>query len=304
MTAAVLSIGTNSTRVLLADLSAPLSPSVLLSRSTGTRIGESLRERGLLGDEPMRRTLQAARDHIAALGGGADRIYAIATSALRRARNAATFAQELEAVAGAPLHVLSGEEEAVASYRGALCALPANDGARTGVADIGGGSSEFAAGSGILPDGIASCEMGAVRLTELVPALAGTLGAVEQHAVERARGIARGSLTPMRDVGRIDRLACVGGTATTAVALLRGSVGADLAALSRADVQTLFQRVRRLSHDERRALAGMNPQRADIIAAGLLLLEAVFDATDVHDALVTTSDILLGYLLIRSEADR
>jgi exopolyphosphatase/guanosine-5'-triphosphate,3'-diphosphate pyrophosphatase len=301
--AAVLSIGTNSTRVLLADLSAPL-PLVLLSRSTGTRIGESLRERGMLGDEPMRRTLQAARDHIAALDGAADRIYVIATSALRRAQNASTFARNIEAIAGAPLYVLSGEEEAVASYRGARCALPDFDHARTGVADIGGGSSEFAAGSGVLPDSIASCEMGAVRLSELVPALTGALGVVDERAIERARGIARGSLAPMLDVGRIDRLAFVGGTATTAAALLRGSVGPDAATLSRAEVRTLFDRLCTLSHGQRRALAGMNPQRADIIVAGLLLLESVFELSDMHDALVTTSDVLLGYLLIRSEADR
>ncbi len=108
---AIVSIGTNSTRALVADMQ-PENPRIELSRSIGTRIGEGLHEHGRLGEEPMRRTLDAIRDHFRAVRGRYIRLYAIATSALRRADNADVFANAVHGLLGVPLRVLSGDEEA------------------------------------------------------------------------------------------------------------------------------------------------------------------------------------------------
>ena len=118
---AIVSIGTNSTRLVLADM-APEIPRVELARSTGTRIGEALGENGRLGDEPMQRTLDAIAQLARAVRGHYVRLFAIATSALRRADNGEEFGERVKALLGVPLRVLSGEEEAAASYRGALTA--------------------------------------------------------------------------------------------------------------------------------------------------------------------------------------
>ena len=83
---AVISIGTNSTRVLLADCSAA-RPHVALARSIGTRLGEGLGEHGAIGEQPMERTLEAIRNHLRAVRGHYLRLYVIATSAVRRASN-------------------------------------------------------------------------------------------------------------------------------------------------------------------------------------------------------------------------
>ncbi|MGC1380629.1 MAG: exopolyphosphatase, partial [Candidatus Baltobacteraceae bacterium] len=162
---AIVSIGTNSTRLLLADVE-PETPRVELARSTGTRIGEGLGERGRLGDEPMERTLEAIAQYQRAIRGHYVRLFAVATSAVRRAENADLFEAKVREMLGVPLRVLSGEEEAAASYRGALTAFGRLRGERAGVLDIGGGSTEYAVGDTERPESVTSCETGAVRLTE------------------------------------------------------------------------------------------------------------------------------------------
>ena len=95
---AIVSIGTNSTRLLLADVALE-NPRVELARSTGTRIGEGLGERGRLGDEPMQRTLDAVAQLARTVRGHYVRLFAVATSALRRAENREEFAERVRAVA-------------------------------------------------------------------------------------------------------------------------------------------------------------------------------------------------------------
>lgn len=304
MNCAVISIGTNSTRLLLADASDDCV-TALIARSIGTRIGENLRERGRLGEEPMRRTLDAVTQYAAEIRGRAQRTYAIGTSALRRAENAGVFARAVGAIAGAPLHVISGEEEALASYRGALAALENLHGVRVGVADIGGGSTEFACGSGTIPENVASCEIGAVRLTERFPDLSGANGPVSADIVQRARAQAALALAPLTEWARVEHLAIVGGTASNAVAIARGaSLPFVTHPLARDRVNETLRALCALSLDARRALPGINPQRADILAGGLIVADALFERAGVEIATACTSDVLVGYLLIQREAER
>jgi len=297
---AIVSIGTNSTRVLLADLD-EVPPRLVFARSIGTRLGEGLRDRGRLADDAMARTLGAVRTHARSIHGRAENVVAIATSAVRRAENGVAFAAKVEKILGVPLQVLAGDQEALASYRGAISALPAGNG-NIGVVDTGGGSTEYAVGSGTVPESVVSCEIGAVRLTETCPGLAGVDGPVEAPVLARARGIARAMLAPIRDFPTIERLALVGGSATTAASLLRGDRTPFVTAeITRADVTATIARLCAMPLRERKLLAGMNPQRADILPAGLIVLDAVFELTGLDRATATTSDLLMGYLLIRRE---
>jgi len=300
---AVASIGTNSTRLLIAEFSDAV-PAIVTALSIGTRIGEGLREHGHLADEAMRRTLDVIRSYAAEVAAceGVSRTYAIATSALRRADNGDAFARELEAILGVPLDILSGEQEAVASYRGARAALLLPAGERLGVVDIGGGSTEFAEGVDDVPERAASCEIGAVRLTEACPELAGRHGAVPAAVLQRARDITRAALAPIVSFAKVERLALVGGSATTATALVRGSdERVDLSELTRAQLRNTLERLCELPLDERKLLPGMNPQRADILPAGLIILDVVFHLAGPDRAAVLRADLLLGYLLIRRE---
>jgi exopolyphosphatase / guanosine-5'-triphosphate,3'-diphosphate pyrophosphatase len=299
---AIVSIGTNSTRVLLADV-APENPRVELVRSIGTRIGEGLGERGHLGDEPMQRTLDAVAQLHRAVRGHYVRLFAVATSALRRADNGDEFAQRVQGVLGVPLRVLSGEEEAAASYRGARTAFGTLRDQRVGVVDVGGGSTEYAVGDSPSPESVVSCETGAVRLTEALPALAGREGAPTDATIAEARKIAAGALKPITERGEVERLAFVGGSATTTAAIVRGKatpIGAYR--LTRADLRRTLERLLAMTLEERKGVVGMKAQRADILPGGIIVLDTVLDMLGQNEAIATTADLLLGILLQERDA--
>jgi exopolyphosphatase / guanosine-5'-triphosphate,3'-diphosphate pyrophosphatase len=299
---AIISIGTNSTRLLLADV-APAIARVETARSVGTRIGEGLGEQGRLGDEPIQRTLEAIGQFQRAVKGHYIRLFAVATSALRRAENAEDFSQRIEALLGTPLRILSGEEEATASYRGALTAFGELRGERVGVLDVGGGSTEYAIGTSTEPEKVISCETGAVRLTEAVPELAGRDGAVKEESVERARAIARKALEPLAECAAVERLALVGGSATTTAGMLRGRRTAiDSYDLTRADLRRALERLLPMPLEERKKVAGMKPQRADILPGGIIAIETAMEIIGSDKAVATTSDLLLGILLQERDA--
>jgi exopolyphosphatase/guanosine-5'-triphosphate,3'-diphosphate pyrophosphatase len=170
------------------------------------------------------------------------------------------------------------------------------------VVDTGGGSTEYAIGDATIPDRTISCEIGAVRLTEAVPQLAGRDGIVDLDTIERARHIARDALAPIGDFDHVKQLAFVGGSATTAAAVVRGKkTKFDTFELTRADLQRALVRMCALSLKERRAIPGMKPQRADILPAGIIVLETVLDLAGHDRAVATTADLLLGYLLLQRD---
>lgn len=301
----MISIGTNSTRYLLVEFSEqrPERPRILGARSLGTRVGEGLRESGRLAEVPMARTLEAVRAHCSEIAGRYDRIFTIATSAVRRAENAAAFALRVEALTGSPLTILSGQEEARASFRGAAGALP--HGRRAGVLDTGGGSTEYAVGTSERVEAALSCEIGAVRLTERLPALAGSQGAVDAATIRQAREEVRVALAPIAGMPDAGEVFLVGGSATSAAALLYPGIGFESAiVVERPLLQHQFDVLCSLPLERRKAIAGMNPQRADILPAGMLVLLEFLDLTGHHSATVSLKDLLYGYLLEVHERER
>ncbi|HEY2476691.1 MAG TPA: hypothetical protein VGI19_18065 [Candidatus Cybelea sp.] len=299
---AIISIGTNSTRLVLADVE-PETPRVEIARATGTRIGEGLGERGHLGDEPVARTLEAIGQFQRAIRGHYIRLFAVATSALRRADNGDEFAQRVESMLGVPLRILSGEEEAIASYRGALMAFGELHGERVGVVDVGGGSTEYATGISTEPESMTSCEIGAVRLTEAVPELRGSDGAVDEASVERARELARKALEPLSEQAAVEKLAFVGGSATTTASIVRGKRTLITSfPLGRADLQRVLTMLLQMPLEERKKVVGMKPQRADILPAGIIVLQTAMDLTGRDTAVATAADLLVGILLQERDA--
>lgn len=299
---AILSIGTNSTRAILADVE-PERPRIEFMRSIGTRLGEALGERGKLGDEPMQRTLEAAAQLARAMRGHYLRLFAVGTSALRRADNGEEFAERVHALLGVPLRVLSGDEEATASYRGARTVFGNLRDGRIGVVDVGGGSVECAIGDSDTPEKVISCEIGAVRLTESVPQLAGRDGPIDAETVSRAAATAHDALTALAEYRSIEHLALVGGSATTTAAILRGRAGpVPSFRITRADLKRTLDRLLAMPLDERKKIAGMKAQRADILPAGIVVLDAALETLGRDEAIATTSDLLLGVLLQERDA--
>ena len=294
---AVVSIGTNSTRLLVVRGSGD-SLETIAWRSTGTRLGEKLRDAGKLDREAVARTLAVVDEYVAQIGElGADCV-AIATSAMRRATDGVSFAREVERRIGVPLEILSGEREAELSYRGATASY--HGGERVGVLDVGGGSAEFACGRGGHVEASVSCEIGAVRLSEAIPALLGASVPGEPAELERkARAYAAAHLGPLRTVPPVAMTFAVGGTAFNAAMILEDADrdSLDGAVLTRDDLTALARRFLALDAAARRAQPRISAQRADIFPAGLFIVDTSLDILGLDRCTLSHADLLYGYLL-------
>jgi exopolyphosphatase / guanosine-5'-triphosphate,3'-diphosphate pyrophosphatase len=295
---ALFSIGTNSTRLLVLD-----GDRRLAAQSRGTRIGTGIAETGTLDPAARERTL-AALDEYAALARrhGVTAADAIATSALRRARDGDAFAAQVAERAGIAPRVLGGDEEATYSFLGATRAREHD--APVAVLDVGGGSSELAIdvphrarGTGTVARTL-SVEIGAVRLSERHPALLGAraLDEPERRAVEHeARADASAVLQPYARMRDVRELIAVGGTVFTAAAMIAGGVP-DGAVMTHADRVRLIGELLARDLQARKAMPHIRPQRADILPAGLIVVDEACRLLGIDAFTVSEADLLLGYL--------
>jgi exopolyphosphatase/guanosine-5'-triphosphate,3'-diphosphate pyrophosphatase len=294
---AVVSIGTNSTRLLIARETVDGTLDPIVHRSIGTRLGANLKEAGPLDPEAAARTLSVIDDFARELHSyGAD-VGAIATSAMRRASDGEKFAHEVERRVGARLEILSGPREAELSFVGAT-ADRVHD-AIVGVVDVGGGSTEYASGMGHV-EGRVSCEIGAVRLSETLPALLGAEIPKDIPALEaEARGIVRERLAQLADFPHPASVFAVGGTMFNAAAIStdRDREDIDGIVLSRTMLTELARKFLAMDTALRRVQPRISPQRADIFPAGLLIADEVLDLLDVDECTVSQRDLLYGYLI-------
>ena len=298
MVSALVSIGTNSTRLLVLD-----GDRRIAAESRGTRIGAGIGSTGAIDPAAAERTLAALDDYLATLRSlGATAVDAIATSALRRASDGAAFAAEVAARVGIAPRILSGEEEATYSFLGAT-AQRGGDGA-IAVLDVGGGSTELALDvpartrkTGTVQRTF-SVEIGAVRLSERHPALLGAraLDAAERRDLDAvARADAAAVLAPFAEMRGFGELIAVGGTVFTAAAMVAGGVR-DGAAMTRDDDRRLIDALLARDLDARKAMPDIRPQRADILPAGLIVVDEACRLLGVERYVVSEADLLLGYL--------
>ncbi len=247
----------------------------------------------------MERTLRAVEEFVGRSRARGAEISSIATSAMRRASNAVEFADRMRAVTGAELHVLEGEHEAAASFRGAMYGAP-HDGARRAVLDIGGGSTECASGRDGRLERAGSLEIGSVRITERFPQLAGTApGAPARAAAAQARREIARELASLGAFEPVAEVRAVAGTALTlgAVAFASSVEKVSGRMLPLAELDVLLERLLDLPLEERRALPGMLAQRADILAGGGLIFSEALRLLGIGAARLESNDLLLGYLL-------
>lgn len=301
MTRAVISLGTNTVRMLVVRDLPSGGIEQLEHRQTGTRLGEGLREGGSLLPAAMQRTLDVVADYARAAHDFGAGVACIATSAVRRADNAEAFRERMREIAGVSLEILPGSVEAEASYRGATYGV-AHDGKRVAVLDIGGGSTECAVGcDGELCDA-RSIEVGSVRVAERFPALLGdSPGPAAHAAAARARMAIAALLEPLRAFVPVATVRCVAGTSLTIAAVIAASHVDEVSGstLKRSDLDAAIDRLLDLHLDERRTLAGMLAQRADILVGGALVLSEALRKLEVERALLEANDLLLGYLLMQ-----
>jgi exopolyphosphatase/guanosine-5'-triphosphate,3'-diphosphate pyrophosphatase len=306
MRVGVVDIGTNSTRLLVADVADGRVVAEGARRSTVTRLGEGVDATGRLGDEPMARVLAVLDGYRAELdAAGCDATVAVLTSAVRDAANGEAFRATVRERYGLDARVIAGEEEARLTFLGATSDLGDGDEARV-VIDIGGGSTELVLGRGRQVGFHVSLRAGVVRQTERhLHADPPRPEELEALAAE-VRGIVAAEVPPEERAAAQAGIA-VAGTATSLAAIAQDLEPYDPARahgfrLQRGLVDDLLARLAALPLAERRRVRGLHPDRAPTIVAGVLILREVMDAFGLEAVTVSEHDILRGAALQRAGA--
>jgi exopolyphosphatase / guanosine-5'-triphosphate,3'-diphosphate pyrophosphatase len=281
MRVAAIDQGTNTTRLLVADI-ADGEAGELHRETRITRLGEGVDTRGRLLPVPIARVRNALSDYRrTAESLGAERTLLIATSAVRDAENGEAFLGEIEWSYGFATQLLSGEAEAEMMRRGLGAVQPG-----TLLVDIGGGSTEL-----VLDDFSVSLPLGAVRFTER--------HGEKISALEAAAYTLLPPLEPARAVG-------VAGTITTLAALDLGLERYDRERvhghfLTRGGAWAQLARLAALPPEERREVPALDPERAPVIVAGAAILVAILETYGLDGIRASERDILDGAALVAAE---
>lgn len=296
---AAIDVGTNSVRLLVAE-TARSGFRVVDEEKAQVRLGEGLSASRVLSEEAQSRTIETlARMLTLARDLGADTVRAVATHAVRDAANGAAFVDRVGREIGLEIEVVSAAEEGRLAFLGASAnfALPG----RTAVVDVGGGSVEIVRATDGEIESIVSLPLGAVVLSEMLPAgedppSPRSLRALRRHlrrTLEAEFG-ARPDAAPLV-VGS-------GGTVTSLAAIVAAQYDEDFASvhgreIAAADVVHTHAFLRSLALEERRRVPGLPPYRADIIVAGTLLLREVMRLLRSNRLLVNTKGLREGLLI-------
>ena len=292
MLVAVIGIGSNSVRMLLAEVGGGEMRRIRRDRE-GTRLFAGLSAQRCLSSGAMESTAAAVSRMAAdARAAGAERIHLFATSATRDAANQAEFAALIAERAGLEMEICPGEREAALSFLGA-----AGRG-DCGVIDIGGGSTEVIVGAGTSLRCALSCQMGAVRLAGQYSIRDhGDLSYVE----EAARSILLAGLESHPTLSMPEKWYGTGGTFTTLAAIVRQVHWTERpymhgTVLTLRQVEQTARSLADMSLELRRKLPGLQPNRADIIVHGMCILLACMRTLGIEEITVSEYGNLEGYV--------
>lgn len=304
MRVAIVDLGTNTCRLFVAQVddargATPQRVVTLERVTTVVRLGQDVDSSRRLAPEAVTRTRACLEHYVARIRDFApERRLLIATSVLRDAADGRAFLRDVRRDFGLASRVLAGQEEAELSFRGGTAGLDPAAGPVV-LVDIGGGSTEFAAGvPGGGPDVVRSFDIGVVRLTERFL----RHDPPEPRELDALVGLVRGAIVDgvpneVRDSARL--MVGVAGTYTTLVAhklhlraysseLVHGHV------LSLADVDAAVTLFASLTNEERGRLTGIQPGREDVILAGTLIAREACLAFGLDAVRVSEADILEG----------
>jgi exopolyphosphatase/guanosine-5'-triphosphate,3'-diphosphate pyrophosphatase len=300
---AVVDIGTNSTRLLVADVDADAGTvDVLERRSQVTRLGHGVDANGSLAEDSMQRVFDTLADYRAAIdrhGAGAN--LAVLTSAVREASNGAQFAERVREDFGLDAKVLSGDEEAQLTFLGAMSGHPAQPDEHAQpvvVIDIGGGSTEFVVGVAHTARFHTSLHAGVLRMSERHI----HTDPPEPHELQALAADVRTTLLqglPEEERQPVKSGIAVAGTATSAAAIDQELDPYDPARvhgyqLQLGTVELLLARLADMDEQQRREVVGLHPDRAPTIVAGMILLQEAMNAFALEQVEVSEHDILYG----------
>jgi exopolyphosphatase / guanosine-5'-triphosphate,3'-diphosphate pyrophosphatase len=291
---AVIDVGTNSARLLVADVvGGKVSP--VERRSTVTRLGRGVDLSGRLSVEAIEDACVAIGEYVATIEElGAEAVEAIATSAVRDSENGGAFVAELRERFALSARVLDGEEEARLTYLGATAEQPPT--VPTLVVDIGGGSTELIVGTGADISFHTSLQAGVVRHSERhIGSDPPTVVELEALAAD-VRGLIEAAVG---DGAQAGAGIAVAGTPTSLAAIELGLEPYDPArvhghVLQLLSIQRMLSQLASTPLAERVAIPGLHPERAPTVVAGVVILIETMRAFGLERIEVSEHDILYG----------
>ncbi|QQQ87636.1 Ppx/GppA family phosphatase [Peptacetobacter hiranonis] len=290
-----IDIGTNSMRLLTADL----VDGKLNDRKkyvNTTRIGQGVDENGFITEEAMKRNINAIKEyHDICVEYGCEKIYCMGTSALRDSKNRSEFIKRAKDEAGIDVNVVDGEVEARLGFSGVISGID-TDGDIL-VIDIGGGSTEFIFGN---REGIkrnVSINIGALRLTEKFLS-EGYTDAAFSNMREFINDQIKGIIAYIKEK-KISCVCGIGGTITSLSAVNQNLEVYSMekvhgSRITKKEVYSMLDRFVECSDEERKHINGLQPKRADIIAAGTEILICIIENLSKDEVVVSEYDNLEG----------
>jgi exopolyphosphatase/guanosine-5'-triphosphate,3'-diphosphate pyrophosphatase len=308
MRMAVVDVGTNSTRLFVADVEEGRVVAQLERVTRVTRLGAGVDAHGKLDPEAIARVLSTLDDYQRLIEAcHPERRVAVLTSAVRDAANGEEFAAVLRSRYGLEAHILDGEEEARLTFLGATSERDPEDPTTTLVTDIGGGSTEFVIGRGREAHFHVSTQAGAVRQTERHLHHDPPLGDELEALAADVRQVIADAVP--EDQRRAGQAIGVAGTPTSLAAVAQALDPYDPERvqgylLSREECERLLGRLAALPLSERREVPGLHPDRAPTIVAGAAILAEIMRLFDLERIEVSEHDILRGAALAFGQIHR
>jgi len=296
---AVIDIGTNSIRMLLAEVKdGEIKNSTKVLEMT--RIGKGVNKTKRLSDDAMDRSIDALRKFKdLAIDYGASEIKAIATSAVRDALNKDEFITRVKEELGMEINVISGEKEAELGFAGVIYGNMSKS-QDILVIDIGGGSTEFIIGVGNEIKYRTSIDVGAVRMTDKHISTDPISDDEFNNLAQDIEKILRDVIVKIKEYN-IEEVFGIGGTVTTLAAIDQNLDMYDRNKvhnykLKTYEIEDMIDRFKSLNNDARKKIRGLQPKRADIILAGSIILYEILKALGVEQIIISDYDNLEGYI--------
>jgi exopolyphosphatase/guanosine-5'-triphosphate,3'-diphosphate pyrophosphatase len=297
---AAIDIGTNSIRLMVAEPLRSGNYRILDEEKEATRLGTSLSKTGRLDPAAIEKSLAALRRmKQIAEGFQVTQLRTIATCAVREAGNGEEFRRRALEELGIEIEVISAKQEALLAFFSVQRTFDLAD-KHVAVVDIGGGSTEIVLANGNLVEAIYTTQLGAVRLSEIYGNGPGMAGDDFPKLVEYIdRHLRKHTKNP---VFVPHALYGSGGTFTSLASMVmagkgQGNLPIRGYQITRAEVRHLLERLRKMPLRDRSAIAGLSPERADIIVAGLAIIDRVMDRLQVNLVQVHNRGVRDGLLL-------
>lgn len=295
-----IDIGTNSMRLLTAIY----KDEKIIDRKkyvNTTRIGQGVDDKGYISREVIDRNIEALKEFKAICDSeGCDYIYCMGTSALRDSKNAGDFINLAKKETGIDVEVITGDRESNLGFLGVLEGVEKEDSEEILVVDIGGGSTEFIVGN---QDGVNFCKsenIGALRLTEKFLKTEIVSEQELNDTVEFINKTIENTINTIK--GRnIKKLVGIGGTITSVSAInqkleIYSMEKVHNSKICKKEVDEILQMLKNMTLEDKKRLNGLQPKRADIITAGVVILDMIMEKLELNEIIVSEYDNLEGLM--------